>query len=1102
MVKPPAGPVVLKAPARWPVCSLAFLPGRVRPLAQQLAAQAASTYLQAPVLRGDTLEATLEVSMADAAQPAEPGPHTVNLRVDRQPRVTRLFAACTCPHWYCWHLLTVLADLAAWPDMARAVMNGRDVTHMLNGLSARRTGVNQGAAVRHALGSWLDVPVVKVPQSVDWVLIPRWVGDVGWDGTPGPNAWPAVGVEAYLAARKTPLKAHELLDAAIPAADRDLLLLCISDPAFSQPVLEARGALASLLLERLHGKAVAAYTKGRPVSWPEFRLAPRLSHRKVPAQWVTAPADPSRQDEDVPQDMQDALVAEWVTPDGSVVCPMTRTLTFPGPVTWVWLLDRDMVAQAAPGVDRALVMRLQRTPVVGCPPGFPQAAAWSALHEAWRGRGVQIPAADRMGAVPQGNRQVWLALDGSPLKVEGRLVAEYDFGAFDLSPATTSVDPRRDLPAENAAVEAVAATGLSHDAALRCWTAEDDDAARMWLEGLEGLKDVKVRLAQGLGQVQTRGPVQLHVHAFMGTGALDVSLLLGVDGVRADMAQVRRALRKKRRFVQLTDGSLAEMQDRVRAVILGTAPSLNPEGKVKVHRGHWAQVRAWLEAADGSTLDAATQAWADAVSHGPATTAPEMPAGLALSLRGYQRNGLAWLQWLTRAGVGGVLADQMGLGKTVQTLAWLQGLLAQQGAGPALVLCPASVVQQWAQEAARFIPATPVLIWHGADRHASAQQIEGPTLVVSTYGVLRQDAQQLAGIHFEALVFDEAQQLKNADAITTRMASQLQATTRLALTGTPVENRPMDLWSIMEQVNPGLLPERNHFVQVLEPQMLKDSTGPAARNLARLVQPFILRRTKAEVLAELPPRQDSQRVVAPSAAQRRMYDAVAALARADVARFMNRKGHDHSRLQILAALTRLRQVACDPRLVDHEADASASSKRAAFLQLVDEVVAGGGRALVFSSFVELLKLWRRDLHERGIAYQWLDGATRNRSQVVQAFQNGTDPLMLVSLKAGGVGLNLTAADTVILCDPWWNPAVEDQAADRAHRIGQQRTVQVYRLITGGTLEERMVAMTARKRNVADDLLNGKAGAVALDLQTVAELLADSDADEAAPLFTG
>jgi SNF2 family DNA or RNA helicase len=470
---------------------------------------------------------------------------------------------------------------------------------------------------------------------------------------------------------------------------------------------------------------------------------------------------------------------------------------------------------------------------------------------------------------------------------------------------------------------------------------------------------------------------------------------------------------------------------------------------------------------------------------------PDLPARLSATLRPYQRQGLAWLQLLRELGTGGVLADDMGLGKTIMTLAFLARWKEDAGGAPSLVVCPTSVVGNWAREAERFTPGLRVLVLHGDGRAEKARTMADFDLVVTTYAVLRRDVEHLAATTFRCAVLDEAQNVKNAAARTTGAARRLRAEMRLALSGTPIENRLAELWSIMAFANPGILGTAEDFDERFERPITTRPDGQVAERLRAIVRPFVLRRTKAEVLAELPPKTEIDRVCVCTMHQKRLYDALAHQLRQSVKKKVEQLGLGRCGMSVLTALLRLRQMACDPRLVDPRLMAETSAKRAAFLELARELAAEGRRALVFSQFVELLSLWRVDLEREGIAYEYLDGSSTDRERIVDRFQNGEAPLFLMSLKAGGAGLNLTAADTVIHCDPWWNPAAEDQATDRAHRMGQRRAVTVVRLVARGTIEDKIALLKRNKRELVASVMGVGDGALrGLSEEDVRALLGD------------
>ncbi len=429
----------------------------------------------------------------------------------------------------------------------------------------------------------------------------------------------------------------------------------------------------------------------------------------------------------------------------------------------------------------------------------------------------------------------------------------------------------------------------------------------------------------------------------------------------------------------------------------------------------------------------------------------ELPGDVNAQLRTYQQFGVDWLSFLRAAGLGAVLADDMGLGKTLQTICVLKGRT--------LVICPKSVVYNWAEEIRRFRPGLLTATYHGARRELD----ERAHVTLTTYAVLRLDLEHLASQHWDIIVLDEAQAIKNPDSQTARAAFRLKGDFRIALSGTPVENRLEELWSILHFVNPGFLGGRSDFDERYSTPIAAGN-AQAGERLRAKVQPFILRRLKREVLPELPPRSDAVLHVELDESERAVYDAVRAATQREL---LERLSHGEGVLAVLEALLRLRQAACHSGLVPGQV-AERSSKVDRLLEALEEAASEGHKALVFSQWTGLLDRVEPHLEAAGIAFTRLDGSTRDRAAVVNEFQSESGPpVMLVSLKAGGTGLNLTAADHVFLLDPWWNPAVEDQAADRAHRIGQERPVMVYRMVAKDTVEERILALQQRKRQLAE-----------------------------------
>ncbi|MBB6252243.1 DEAD/DEAH box helicase [Nitrospirillum iridis] len=542
--------------------------------------------------------------------------------------------------------------------------------------------------------------------------------------------------------------------------------------------------------------------------------------------------------------------------------------------------------------------------------------------------------------------------------------------------------------------------------------------------------------------------------ALSGSVTLDEGLVLDLKDLLARLEETEG------RFIPLGEGQFVALDHHFRQQL----ERLRRLGGLKVPRAAGTALRDLVEEAGTSKMDAA---WRDFIRRLDEAEAwqPQVPATVTAELRDYQHQGFVWMSRLARWGAGALLADDMGLGKTVQAIAVMA---AKASDGPILVVAPTSVAGNWQAEVARFAPGlTTHRLAETGGRDDVLKALGPGDVLVTTYGLLVREEARLAALPWAMAVLDEAQAIKNADTRRAKAAQSLTAGFRLALTGTPVENDLDELWSLFQFVNPGLLGSREAFTKRFATP-IQVARNPGARAALRaLVRPFLLRRTKATVLAELPPRTEQTLLIERGAEEGAFYEAL----RRRALEKLEDMSAERSRLHILAEITRLRQACCHPDLVAADANLP-SAKLEAFLELVEELREGGHRALVFSQFVGHLSRVRAALDAAGVTYQFLDGSTpaAEREKRVAAFQAGDGALFLISLKAGGFGLNLTAADYVIHLDPWWNPAVEDQASDRAHRIGQRRPVTIYRLILKGTIEEGILALHGRKRDLAGALL--------------------------------
>ena len=576
----------------------------------------------------------------------------------------------------------------------------------------------------------------------------------------------------------------------------------------------------------------------------------------------------------------------------------------------------------------------------------------------------------------------------------------------------------------------------------------------------------------------------VHVQDSTGGNWFDVSFDFD-DGQGGSLspADVQRALLKGESYVErngrtilLDSGAIGAMNDVFSDCAAGEG---GQAGSFRLAGIYSSYVKSSLDALDGVDVEA-TPNWLTAarqqnreLTYAPVAM-PEMPG---TTLRSYQRDGVQWLRFLEQNGFAGILADEMGLGKTLQTLIWL-GLprVREEAKGkPALIVCPTSLVENWCEEVTKFTPHLKILAISGSTRHERWTEVDGADLVVTSYALLRRDIEQYVAREFSCAVLDEAQHIKNRSTQNAIAAKRVRAHHRLVLTGTPMENSVSDLWSIMDFLMPGYMGSHETFKANYEmPIAHGEQVGEQAQaRLRRKLHPFLLRRLKREVATDLPPKIERLAHCTLSQDQQTVYKELLEASRRRVFDMVMKQGFQKSRMEILKTLLRLRQVCCHLDLLKLEGleAKQPSAKMDLFFELINEALDGGHRVLVFSQFTSMLAILKRELEQRQVHYCYLDGATQERLKVVHEFNtNRTIPVFLISLKAGGTGLNLTGADIVIHYDPWWNPAVEDQATDRAYRIGQKRTVYSMKLITKGTVEEKVLELQKRKKAIIDATL--------------------------------
>ena len=667
----------------------------------------------------------------------------------------------------------------------------------------------------------------------------------------------------------------------------------------------------------------------------------------------------------------------------------------------------------------------------------------------------------------------------------------------------------RDLESERREAHRVRTALLEAGAEERsdgAFDASEPTTALDVLLALRGLPAVEVLWPAGEApwRVESLSRGNLRVDVARSGAFFEVGGDVEVDEASLPLATILATVRAGRSFVRLSEGRFARLEDDLRQRV-GTLDRLaSGEKGARLTLGAAGATRLAEALGDDVAIEGDTS-YVELLSRVEAARelVPTVPAGLVAELRPYQREGHAWLARLAHWQAGAVLADDMGLGKTIQVLA----LLLQRTHGPALVVAPTSVCAEWKAQAERFAPSLRARLYRGPDRGVLLEDLGPGDVLVASYTILHRDIDALEPIDFATFVLDEAQAIKNAATRRFRAARSIRADHVVALTGTPLENHLGELWAIFRVANPGLLGSWDRFRSRYAIPIERDGDPRALADLTHLIRPFLLRRTKAEVAPELPPRTEIVRSVTLGRAERSLYEAnrrqILAALEADVA------GQDR-RFAVLAALTRLRQLACHPRLVD-PASALRSAKLEAALELIEELIEGRQRALVFSQFTSHLALLRAELDRREIGYLYLDGSTpaEMRDRLVESWRAEEASLFLVSLKAGGTGLNLVGADCVLHLDPWWNPAVEDQATDRTHRIGQTKPVTVVRLISADTIEQSVVEIHDRKRALARGVLEGAAAAGVLDAEELVDLIrgggravAEDDEDDEEDVVTG
>jgi non-specific serine/threonine protein kinase len=656
----------------------------------------------------------------------------------------------------------------------------------------------------------------------------------------------------------------------------------------------------------------------------------------------------------------------------------------------------------------------------------------------------------------------------------------------------------RDHAAEAAIHEALVAAGLKLDESREFYAPHQeplvwlfDELPKLALAGFEIFGEETLKRHR-----LNRATPNVRVAVSSDIDWFDLNVEIDFGGVMLSLANLKQAVRQENQFVKLADGSLArlpeEWQQRFQH-FFNFAKVDGKNGDAQIASSQAMLIDALFDEAEEKRYDENFTTRLTKLKNFKGIAEVPAPKNFQGELRPYQQFGLNWLGFLKEYGFNGCLADDMGLGKTVQALAFLlrekslNGQAAQKKKRPegdseekvkhktSLIVAPLSVLFNWEKECARFAPDLKLHIHHGLDRAKSADEFAEYDIVLTTYATMRLDVELLKDFPFHYIILDESQNIKNPISQTAKAASILQSNHRLVLTGTPVENNTVELWSQFSFLNPGMLGNLTYFQNSFSVPIERYSDEGAAKLLKKMISPFLLRRTKEEVVKELPPKSEQVYYCAMSDSQKRLYQQVRDQYRAEIMNMIDTTGLQDARFKVLQGLTKLRQLACHPHLIFDNGSYD-SGKFDSFLELLREIVAEGHKVLVFSQFVRMLKIVADELKKEKIAFEVLTGATRDRETCVTRFQE--DPktkVFLISLKAGGLGLNLTAADYVMIYDPWWNPAAERQAIDRAHRIGQSKNVFVYKMITRDTVEEKILELQKRKANLVSQLISTDAG---------------------------
>jgi superfamily II DNA or RNA helicase len=957
------------------------------------------------------------------------------------------------------------------------------------------------AASGSGVDAWLPEPMPPQPKQLEYRCQVKQVG-TGGPGTGGSLTITLLDPEARQPLLPTTLVLGQDQH---PTPDREAIrqLARFENAGPRRVGIDVRGEDASDLLPLLKGRRVIVEPQMMELRFGDEPLRPRF-------------------DLELSQDGTQILVRTSFMRQGD---PRKFTMMsgawFEGSPGWYVDAQEGWARPIDRRVSPAAVRRLLRMPVIAEPVERLPDLVMQGLPRVALEVGAELPELSQVADVVDLVPTFRVAAGGSLVEAQVSLRAAYEDVEIDVRadgmtvpvivkpPEGTSKRARCircDIAAQQAAAARLRDLGLVPDEDGNKFIARGDEAIRFWTEGLATLpEDWDRYVPDDLVEVSVRDEA-LGANVRIGSGVDWLSLRMNFEseGVAVTQEELARCLTEGRKYVKLADGTFAKLDpQKVREVLLRQAEILATGGGNggKLPLSQAGRIEELLNQVNRASVSGDAKELFKKLRDIDEIKGTRKPRNLKAQLRPYQEQGFQWLWFLHEIGSGGVLADDMGLGKTVQTLALLLAVKTEDAKVEGkrkpfktLIVAPTSVVTNWLREMDKFAPSLRHSLWHGAERKERQDEMEDAEVVVTSYALLRRDEELLKEIDWRYVILDEAQQIKNPLSATARAAKRLRSDRRLALSGTPIENRLSEIWSIFDFVSPGLLGPLDKFEERYS-RPIDGGDKTAATRLRATIHPFILRRTKSEVARDLPEKIETDQFCELTGEQSSLYGAVLKEVRAQVMGEVERQGLARSHIQILAGLTRLRQAACDPRLLGlpRQFGDEDSGKLVALRDLIETSLEGGHKVLVFSQFVTMLQLIKRAMDEDKVSYEYLDGSTKDRAERVDNFQRDDGPsVFLISLKAGGSGLNLTAADTVIHFDPWWNPAVEDQATDRAHRIGQTKVVTTYRLIAKGTIEEKILELAEKKRELVGAVLAEDVGGAKKLTKTDLEDLFKSD----------